>query len=392
MGKRVAVIGASGLVGATFVESMLGSREMEVVPVIHSSGNAWRLARHGLELRTVNLLDHDNVGSALVGCTHVVNCSRGGDDVMLAGLRNILDQTTRMRAKGFIHLSSVMVYGDPPSADTTSEDGTTPRHATGSYAGTKLQQDQMVQRAASTGLPALILCPPNITGPYSYFLGGLVAALRQGAFSLLDGGESVCNVVDVDNLAHAIELSLDHCTREAPRLFVTDDEELTWRDVLEGVMPLCWDAPAPPAIERAELLQLREAFYARSRIKVLRSLKHLVSSDVRAALRQDPLWAKIDAALRQSVAKIGGAFEERMRLGIEGPVKVVKAAPRRGINASLSIQQLRGVRHSCARAKATIGYRPRHSFPESMKAYRAWYRSHTGQNSSDWELVRHLWA
>ena len=70
MGKRVAVIGASGFVGATLVEDSLKDGTIELVPVIHSSGNAWRLIRHGLSIRTADLLNRESVASALDGCTH----------------------------------------------------------------------------------------------------------------------------------------------------------------------------------------------------------------------------------------------------------------------------------------------------------------------------------
>ena len=391
MGKRVAVIGASGFVGSAFVEAALEERQIEVVAVIHSSGNAWRLIRHGIELRSVNLLDKASVAAAVTGCSHVVNCSRGGSDVMLTGLHNLLDCSARAGVNGFVHLSSVLVYGDPPSPDSASESGTIPRLDRASYGGMKLQQDRLVQRAAASGLPALILCPPNITGPYSHFLSAIVAALRHGALALLEGGETVCNLVDVDNLVHAIALGLDHCTGKAPRLFVTDDEGVTWRRIVEAVLPLCVDAPLPPSIERMELARLRHSLHPVQRISVLGSLKHLVSSDVRAAMRKDPLWAKIDGALRLAAARLGSGFEERMRHALEGPVRVARESEFQMVNIALSSQQLRGVRHSCAQAKAIIGYLPIRAFTESMQAYRAWYRSHTGQNSPSWSLAQYLW-
>jgi hypothetical protein len=105
------VLGASGFVGAHLCERLIAAGTDEVVPVIHSSGSAWRLARRGVPLRSANLLDKHEIASALNGCTHVVNCSRGGDDVMLRGLRNLLDVCDGLRIAGFVHLSSVMVTG-----------------------------------------------------------------------------------------------------------------------------------------------------------------------------------------------------------------------------------------------------------------------------------------
>ncbi len=391
MGKRVAVIGASGFVGTALVEAAIDDRRFDVVPIIHSSGNAWRLVREGVEVHVADLLDKNSVGAALRDCTHVVNCSRGGDDVMLTGLRHLLEVAREKRMQGFVHLSSVMVYGDPPSRDSTSEDGTVPRQTKETYGGIKLLQDQMVETAAKSGLPALILCPPNISGPYSYFLGGIVASLRAGSLALLDGGRTVCNLVDVANLAEAITLGLDHCTPQSPRLFITDDEDLDWKDVIDAVFPLCGDAPPPRPIDRDDLLRLREAFTAKPRGNAFASLKHLISSDVREALRKDPYWARLDGMLRKGIAKLGPTIEDKMRLTVEGPLRVAKAAPAQGLNVPLSIQQLRGVRHSCAKAKAMLGYKPRYSFAESMEAYRAWYRSITGQNSAYWPLTRYLW-
>lgn len=391
MGKRVAVIGASGFVGTALIEAALDDRRFEVVPVIHSSGNAWRLVRQGIDVRVADLLDKKSVAEALRGCTHVVNCSRGNDDVMLTGLRHLLEIGREAGMQGFVHLSSVMVYGDPPSRDATTESGTIPRQTKDTYGGVKFLQDRMVERAAKSGLPSLILCPPNISGPYSYFLGGIVGSLRSGSLALLEDGRTACNLVDVGNLAEAIILALDHCNAQSPRLFVTDDEDVDWKDVVDALRPLWPDAPPSPAIERDALLRLRAAFTAKPRATLGASLKHLVSSDVREALRKDPFWARIDIAMRKGVAKLGPRMEDKMRLAVEGPVRVAKAAPGRGLNLPLSIQQLRGVRHSCAAAKAMLGYSPRYSFAESMDAYRSWYHSLTGQDSAYWPLARYLW-
>jgi len=379
------------LVGAALVEDVLDDHEIEVVPVIHTSGNAWRLIRSGVEVRIADLLDKESIAAALRGCTHVVNCSRGDTKVMLSGLRNLLAVASNIGVRGFIHLSSVMVYGDPPGPDSASETAATPRQPIASYGGLKLHQDLMVKGAARAGMPGLILCPPNISGPYSYFLNAIISSLQTGSFALLEEGSAVCNLVDVNNLVQAILKGLDGCTREAPRLFVTDDEDTTWKQVIDALLPLCPGAPEPMSIERGDLVKLREGFSPRHRINLLGSMKHLVSSDVRAALRKDPLLARIDGALRGAVASLGAAFEDKMRLAVEGPIHIARAEPMRSVNVQLSGPQLRGVRHSCTQAKALIGYKPRYSFANSMEAYRAWFRSHVGQNSSSWALARYLW-
>ena len=117
--KTIAVVGASGFVGATFVERMMSREDVRLRPFIRSSGNAWRLARHGsLELETLDLLSETETQKALEGCTHVVNCSRGNPEVMGLGLDNLLKAAQTAGVQRFVHLSSVCgVRRAPASAE-----------------------------------------------------------------------------------------------------------------------------------------------------------------------------------------------------------------------------------------------------------------------------------
>jgi|RhiMethySRZTD1v2_1073278.scaffolds.fasta_scaffold70795_2 Nucleoside-diphosphate-sugar epimerases len=386
--RKIAVLGASGFVGAHLCERLIAAGTDEVVPVIHSSGSAWRLARRGVPLRSANLLDKHEIASALNGCTHVVNCSRGGDDVMLRGLRNLLDVCDDLRIAGFVHLSSVMVYGDPPTPESTSESAPLPRLI--GYGAIKAQQDSLVMKAASR-VPSAILCPPNITGPYSPYLINLIDSVRNGRFAQLEDGSAPCVTVDVDNLAFAIELALQHCSTAPKRLFITDDDPVTWAAVIQHVQALAGGVRVD-RIGLKELRDLHRSAMAIPRRSPLRSVKHLVSGEVREALRQDPLLARLDTFLRKGVGVLGVRFEDRMRLAISGPLPIPRMPAGSNLNVLLCAQQLRGVRHSPDAARRTLGYRPLHTFEQSMVAFRRWYEAHTGRDSDFWPLLKRLWA
>lgn len=388
--KRIAVVGASGFVGNAVVDRMVGLPDCSIVPLIRSSGNAWRLAKKGIEPIVVDLLSPPAVKAALAGCTHVINCSRGDEKVMLAGLRNLLEAAAAVSVEGFVHLSSVSVYGDPPAAASQSEDAVPPPLEKFSYGQTKLEQDTMIQKAARKGLPSTILCPPNISGPYSPYLNGLVDSLRAGQFALMDDASGPCNLVDVDNLVAAIALALDHGVTDPKRIFVTDAEATTWRDVIDGLMPLTGRTGGVPTITRDALRAAQSGPPATAR-SLFRSLKHLVSSDVRAALRKDPLWASADGLIRKSAAALGPGMEDRLRLSIEGPLPVHRTPSAGVLNLRLSAQQLRNVRHSSARAVAELGYRPIYTFAESMEAYRNWYRTMHRMNGPEWNILKGLY-
>lgn len=384
---RIAVIGASGLVGATLVERLLTHPGCSVVPFIHSSGNAWRLARLGIELHQLDLLDAGQVHARLAGCTHIVNCSRGNSEVMLKGLKHLLSASARAHARKFVHLSSVMVYGDPPHPDSMREDAPTDP-AKGTYGWVKLQQDKLVQAAAREGLPCTVLCPPNISGPHSHYLLQVLSAAMNQTLGLVDEGRGCCSLVDVENLCHAIELALEHAHGDGNRSFVTDDDRICWADLLHELAPLLPEGSIErlPRVSAAALSVSQQT----TGVSVGRSIKHLVSSDMRAALRKDPLWAMVDAGLRRSVTWLGSSLENRMKLAIEGPLAVPKPKRAPEINRQLSAHQLRGIRHSNERIKSVLGYQPLHSFAESMAAFRAWYRRHRGMEGEYADLLAQL--
>ncbi len=388
--RKVAIFGASGFVGATLVERLVARGDCEVVACIHSSGNAWRLARLGIPLVQVDLTDAAAVRRAVDGCTHVVNCSRGDDDVMFAGLRHLLAAAKAVGVRQFVHLSSVMVYGDPPiPASVVETAATEPKERT--YGWIKLQQDEMVEAAAKAGLPSTVLCPPNIAGPYSHYLQAIVGAIRNGSLAMVDGGRAPVVLVDVVNLCHAIELAMGRDGGDGKRLFVTDGSEPTWAQFVGELAPLVPPGSVErlPALDGATLASLLVEPPGRPK-SIGRSIKHLVSSEVRAAIRLDPLLAGIDISVRRAVAKMGRGFEDRMRLSIEGAMRVHKASPHAAIDLRLSGHQMREAVHSSAAAGRVLGYRPLYTPGQSMAAFRAWYRKHQGMDDAFADLTARL--
>ena len=392
--RRVVVLGASGFVGATLTERLQKRADLQVEPVIHSAGSAWRLARLDVPLRQVDISDRAALEQALRDATDVVNCTRGPRPVMIDGLRNILAACRSVGVRRFVHLSSVLVYGDPPPPESSKEDApAVPQPGAESYGHIKLEQDTMIQAAARKGLQAVVLCPPNISGPFSGYIAGIADGVRKGSFALVDDGEGPCNLVDVRNLCHAIELALDveGAALDGRRIFVTDGVATTWRQVVDAVREL-HDVAAVRRIERRDLVALLDRTATRPKLSVAASLRHLVSSDVRAALRKDPLIAKVDRAARRTVASLGSHLETRLRLGIEGASHVSRPDPYATLAVGLCAQQLRGVRHQIERAATLLGYAPKINFDRSMADFRDWYRAMHGMDGRYWALSRHLYS
>jgi nucleoside-diphosphate-sugar epimerase len=383
--KRVAIVGATGFVGSNLVEVLRASGSYDVRPWIHSSGNAWELARRGTPLEMVDITSAREVRKAVADCHYVVNCSRDGKEVMIGGLRNLLRACRAAGVERFVHLSSVAVYGEPPPPESAREDADT-RPAPGSYGAIKLRQDRMVEAAAGAGLKCVTLCPPNITGAGSFALLMVVDAIRDGSLVLVDEGGTAVNWVDVRNLVHAIEKAFTCDQADGKRIFVTDGEETTWRDTVEALAPLAEREPPLPSVSGEEARRMAPP-EVRRRLSVIRSFKHLVSSDVRQAMRKDPIFEKVDGTLRGLVPRI---LENPIRLWLSGPTRVAKIDGRGPVNARLVETQLRGVRHGCAKAREVLGYEPPYTFAESMRIFSAWYRAFQGMDRESWPLIREL--
>jgi len=181
------VFGASGFVGSALCERLFFDKEHDFVAYIHTYGAAARIGRFPIDIRSINVLDYNQVRQALNGCSTIVNCSRGDELVLLNGLRNIIRAAKKNNIQKFIHIGSVAIYGDDPQPQSTCE-AAVPDPGSNRYGVQKLKQDQMIFRLNRCGMPAVILCPSNIYGPYSPFVLQAVSKLRAQEVVLVDDG------------------------------------------------------------------------------------------------------------------------------------------------------------------------------------------------------------
>jgi nucleoside-diphosphate-sugar epimerase len=385
----VAVFGAGGFVGAACVERLLARGHFEVRPFIHSSGGAWRLSPLGIALRSADLRDRAAVREALRGCTHVVNASRGEADVMLAGLDHLLEESLAAGIERFVHLSSVSAWGERTPGTLLREQDAPSALLTG-YGRTKLDQDRRLEAACRKGLPCLALAPPYISGAYSPFLLSLLDALRAGTLALVEAGELPCSLVDVENLALAIERALLCEVADGSRVFVTDDDTRSWRDLVARLAPLAENPPAPPAISREEARTLTADPAPRASLAgTLRTLGSVVAGpNARALVAADPLLGPV---YRRVIDSVPDAAKRRLRSLAGGGRQSPPAAPRPARHdLHLLGVQLRAVRHDCSAARTVLGYRPALGFDTSMDAFERWYRITHGFGTPSWAALRAL--
>ena len=228
----IGVFGASGFVGSTLCERLYFDGQRDFVCFIRSAGNASRIGRLPVKIRTVDILDRKQVAEALSDCDIAVNCTLGNTASMLRGIANLTLAAKRRKIKKFIHLSSIAIYGQDPGPESVTEQGT-PNPGDNDYGVVKLRQDKFVLDLHRSGIPSYILCPGNITGPYSPFSRGLVSRLMAGPLPLVDGGRYASNMIHVDNLVEAILAAIRSESGDGERYFVNETRAVSWFDVFE---------------------------------------------------------------------------------------------------------------------------------------------------------------
>jgi nucleoside-diphosphate-sugar epimerase len=255
---RIAVVGASGFVGAALIERLYFDEawkdRFEVVAFIRGFGNAARLARLPIKIEAIDLLDYERTQSALAGFDAVVNCTRGDSALMLKGLRNLMRAAEQHHVRKFVHLSSVTIYGEDPSPDSAHEEAPLGTRRS-SYGDIKAEQDEMVFAAHRRGLPSIILCPSNIGGPYSGLIIDAVAKMLAGDIVLVDDGRYPTNIVHNDNLVEAILTALTSEKGWGERYFVNEQEPVTWKQFFDDLAAMVGIEGNFPVVTRDEVLR-----------------------------------------------------------------------------------------------------------------------------------------
>lgn len=389
MPNKVAILGASGFVGSTLFEYLRHDPEFEVTPFSHSTGGAACLAHQGLVFEQLDIMDPKAVEQTLKRFDYVINCSRGGPAVMVDGLNNLLSAAKHASLKKFAHLSSVAIYDDPPHPQSVNEDAPTVAATKEGYGPLKALQDERVRAAAKRGVKSVVLCPPNITGPYSPYLMGLISSIESGRFRLVDGGANVVSTVDVTNLCAAIRAALVSDVVDGRRLFACDAEHATWADLCSGLGPILRGNAEIPSVSEAAFSEPHVGEHAASGpAQVARSaLRHLVSDEVREMLRLNQRWARVENAGKGMVRFFGDKAEGYMRGVTGGIIKIPTTYPIDLQDSKLISQQLRKVRHDPSRGMKELNYTLPYTFDQSMTAFCNWYTTVFEGYSPEWQLL-----
>jgi nucleoside-diphosphate-sugar epimerase len=347
--KKVLVTGASGFVGGRVVEALYLSGLATPLAAIRAWNRAARVARFPVEITCCDILDSADVHRAMDSVDAVVHCAYTDDrESIVSGTRNLLQSAFDRGVQRFVYLSSAEVYG--PRV-TGLIDETHPRHPTGSlYGDAKIEAEELCFKFARRGLPAVILRPSLIYGPFGQSWTIQIAKrLLSGHWGLFaEHGTGTANLVYVDDLVAAI-LRVLACDAAAGEAFhINGPESPSWNDYFAKFN------------EALGLAPLEEISPTRSRLRSLcMDRVREVTSFCQQRFR-DPLMR---VYLKGGVA---GRWMRRLKSTLE-------TTPSRG---ELEDLYSRHAIYGDVKARRILGFEPRVDLESGLALSVAWLRHH----------------
>lgn len=256
---RIAVTGASGLLGSHFLEALCDENHgvpagiaYPIVALYATDGSPSRtrllrdLPQEKIEWRKIDLLDYQALADAFVGIDWVIHCaakvSFSPNDheeltsINVLGTENVAEAARANDVKRFGFISSVAALGRKINPEHKgpiyiTEGSEWERSKENSaYAQTKRRAEMEVWRAAEEGLPSIVVHPSVILGRGDWDSGSS-AIIKRVAKGLPLGmsSDGLINVVDVrDVVEFTLHLMSSETTPEVGEKWILNGHTLPY--------------------------------------------------------------------------------------------------------------------------------------------------------------------
>jgi nucleoside-diphosphate-sugar epimerase len=205
----VGIVGANGFVGNRAVE-MLHNAGITVRPIARRADSLQPFSSMGLNGYVANAFDQSALKEAFTGCDVVIHSVLGSPGLIRGSVRPTYQAAQQSGVRRIVYLSSMIVHTSAPAKGTTEATPPIkyqPRFPTHIA---KIDAEQRLLKMRQTGDVEVVIFRPGIVfGPQSRWVVELANQLLQGTAYFIKDGSGICNTVYIDNLVHAIHLSLE---------------------------------------------------------------------------------------------------------------------------------------------------------------------------------------
>jgi nucleoside-diphosphate-sugar epimerase len=212
---RIFVTGATGFIGAHFIECALDAGHSIVGLYRSDTARQQQLIEHlrsrGAVLQRGDVLDSESIEAAIGGAECVCHFAAAFresdadqayfDRLNIEGTANVLKAAHAAGVKRFVHCSTAGIHGQRVKGVI---DERTPVRPWNSYERSKVAAEEQVRGCATAaGTEYVILRPTAVYGPRDERLQKLFRAVARGRFPLFGRGEGRRHMVYVSDLADA---------------------------------------------------------------------------------------------------------------------------------------------------------------------------------------------
>ena len=248
----IGVLGANGFIGSRIVETLHLGGAYKVVPIVRSPGGLTRPSRFAIETRIADALDGKALAAAFAGCDVVVNAVLGAYNQIVAEPPVVYRAAEAAGVRRLVQISTASVHGQAPEPGTDETSGLRSDQPI-PYNNAKVRAERRFQALRRRGRVELVMLRPGIVfGPRDVWISGIARRLSEGRAFLVDGGSGICNTTYVDNLVHAIELSLD-APVDGEAFLIGDAETLTWAELHRWVATALGGCAQPHILDHPPL-------------------------------------------------------------------------------------------------------------------------------------------
>lgn len=256
MAERVAVTGASGVVGGAVCRALL-ARGDAVVALQRGVPSADLIAA-GVQGRRADITgDSQELVEAFAGCSAVVHAAARVDitgawadfeRTNVLGTRQVLDAARLAGVRRFVMVSSPSVAHAGYALIGARAEPANPDRAHGNYSRSKAMAEVMALAADSADMAVTVVRPHLVWGPGDTQLTArIIDRARSGRLVLIGGGSALIDTTYIDNAGTAIAAAVERAERSQVRgrcFVVSNGEPRTVSEMLARIAQAA-GAPAP---------------------------------------------------------------------------------------------------------------------------------------------------
>ncbi len=213
----VIVTGATGGLGRNLIHFLLKKKE-NIIAISRNHSIGITLQELGAHFYSIDIANKFSLPNDIKYCKAIIHCAafsnpwgkyRDFYNANVEGTKNVISLALKMNCP-LIHISTPSIYFDFKNQINIAENSALPPKFCSFYTETKHLAEIEVLQAKDLGLNATILRPRGIFGPYDTgIIPRILRIAKTGYFPIIDNGKQVIDITYVENVVHAIYLSMN---------------------------------------------------------------------------------------------------------------------------------------------------------------------------------------